>query len=247
MLLEDGAIAQVELGKDPADVALHGHLGDDQLVGDLAVGQAAAHQPQHVDLARRQLVRRHARRGQAGALAIGGEDARGHGGIEQGLPGSHGVDGTHQVLGGGVLQQESRGAGPQRTGQQLVVVERRQHEHRGSVGPGAQPPGRLDAVDAAHAQVHHDDVRRQRRHRSGHLVAVAALADDLEAVLAAQDPAQAGADQLLVVDQQHTYVVHRVSVALEASDCRLLVDSPFAGIPSRHRRADGVWSSTSQP
>src|SRR5688572_3550414 len=42
---------QVELLEDVADVVLHGVLGDDEVVSDLAVGQPARHQAQHLDLA----------------------------------------------------------------------------------------------------------------------------------------------------------------------------------------------------
>ena len=34
-------VAQAELGQDPADMRLHGGLGDEQPAGDLGVGQAA--------------------------------------------------------------------------------------------------------------------------------------------------------------------------------------------------------------
>ena len=40
-------------------------------------------------------------------------------------------------------------------------------------------------------------------HRGGHLVSVGTFGDDDETVLAAQDPAQPGPHQILVVDQQH--------------------------------------------
>src|ERR1700744_601148 len=40
-------------------------------------------------------------------------------------------------------------------------------------------------------------------HRVGNLVAVTAFGDNDETVLAAQNPSQPGADQVLIVDQQH--------------------------------------------
>ena len=62
-------VAQAELGEDVADVGLHGRLADDELGGDLAVGQPARHQLEHVALARRQdlqgVARRRRRRGAA--------------------------------------------------------------------------------------------------------------------------------------------------------------------------------------
>src|SRR5262252_10905282 len=47
-----GAVAEVELGQDPADVGLGGLLGDDQRVADLGIGQTVGDQPQHLGLAR---------------------------------------------------------------------------------------------------------------------------------------------------------------------------------------------------
>ena len=54
--------------------------------------------------------------------------------------------------------------------QHVVVVERREHEHRRRVAPARQRAGGRDAVDPAHADVHQHDVgpvlrRRRRRPR----------------------------------------------------------------------------------
>ena len=65
-----------------------------------------------------------------------------------------------------------------------------------------QQPRRLDAVDALHPQIHHHHVGPMPRNGIGHLVAIGAFSDDHETVLAAQDPAQSGAHQILVVDEQ---------------------------------------------
>ena len=63
---DDGldAVAQVELGEDAGDVRLHRRLADEQLGGDLGVGQPAGEQPQDLELARAQLGQR--RGGRAG-------------------------------------------------------------------------------------------------------------------------------------------------------------------------------------
>src|SRR5450755_5196248 len=44
------AIAEVQLGQDPADMGLVGLLGDDQSVTDLGVGEATGYQPQDLGL-----------------------------------------------------------------------------------------------------------------------------------------------------------------------------------------------------
>src|SRR5258708_7386158 len=45
-----GPVAQAELGEDPADVGLGGRRAHHQPAGDLGVGQALRHQPQHLAL-----------------------------------------------------------------------------------------------------------------------------------------------------------------------------------------------------
>ena len=75
-----------------------------------------------------------------------------------------GADRAQEVGGLGVLEQEAGRAGPEHAGEQLVVVERRQREHRRRVRLRRQAPGRLDAVDVAHPQVHDDHVRLQLGH-----------------------------------------------------------------------------------
>jgi hypothetical protein len=56
-------------------------------------------------------------------------------------------------------------------------------------------------IDPLHSQIHHHCVGVVFGDRIANLVAVAAFGDDDESVLAAQYPAQARADQILVVDQ----------------------------------------------
>ena len=52
-----GALArQSQLGVGVAEVALHGPNAEAQPLGDLLVGQARGHQPQHLELARAQLL-----------------------------------------------------------------------------------------------------------------------------------------------------------------------------------------------
>src|SRR5438552_2743683 len=53
-----GARVQVELCEDVADVGIGRARGDHQLFGNLAVGAAAGHQPDHLELAWAQLVGR---------------------------------------------------------------------------------------------------------------------------------------------------------------------------------------------
>ena len=104
--------------------------------------------------------------------------------------------------GRGVLQQEPARAGPERPQHVLVRVERRQHDHLGRVRPRADPGRRGDAVHARHPDVHQHDVGRVGVERRRHLVAVARLADDPQAVRAVEHHREAGPHQRVVVDDQ---------------------------------------------
>ncbi len=83
----------------------------------------------------------------------------------------------------------------------LVVVERGEHEDRRPVGLGSDPAGRLDAVDAFHPDVHDDHVGPVAPDGSGDLGAVRAFGDHIEPVLGSQDALKPGPDQRLVVNQ----------------------------------------------
>ena len=74
-----------------------------------------------------------------------------------------------------------------------------------------QLTGSPDTIQAGHADVHEHDVGRQLAHRARDFGPVRAFAHHVETELLAQDAAQAGTDQLLVVDEQ--YADHCVAVS----------------------------------
>src|ERR687897_930718 len=49
------AVAELELHENVRNVCLHSRLADEQFLRDLSVGEAAGHQPQHLELAGGQL------------------------------------------------------------------------------------------------------------------------------------------------------------------------------------------------
>src|SRR6185436_18774733 len=109
---ELGAVARAELHEQPRDVGLRGERGDDELVGDLAVAEAGADEPEHLALARGELVqggRRYERplgRAREG-LDQAPRDARG----EQRVALGDDADGGEQIGRLEVLEQEPAGAG----------------------------------------------------------------------------------------------------------------------------------------
>jgi hypothetical protein len=68
--------------------------------------------------------------------------------------------------------------------------------------PFPEPPGRLDAVDARHPDVHQDDVGAKRETPVHRLGAVGRLPDDSERVVGLDDAAEAGPHQRLIVGDE---------------------------------------------
>ena len=111
------------------------------------------------------------------------------------------LDAAHQLLDRRVLEQVAARAGEDRVHHVVVLVGDRQHEDARERRDRRDLPRRLDAAHARHVQVHDDDVRRELAHEPERLVAVGRLADDLDALLLEQ-VAQAGPEQVVVVDEQ---------------------------------------------
>jgi hypothetical protein len=137
-----------------------------------------------------------------GGFAIGVEHPRGDRRIQITVPVCDRADRPDEFLGRGVLEHETGRSGAQHPRQQVVLVEGGQREDRWAAGRG-QSPGGLDTVDPLHPQVHHHHVHRLFGQRVENLVTVGAFGHDHEPVLAAQNPAQTGAHQILVIDQQY--------------------------------------------
>ena len=114
-----------------------------------------------------------------------------------------------EILGGRVLEDEPGCAGVERPPERIVVVERREHEHRRRRLALVEQPGRRHAVHPAHAHVHQDEIGLVGGDCRYDLVAVGALGDDLEAVGGREDAGDARAHDRLVVDHQHADHVAR--------------------------------------
>ena len=134
------------------------------------------------------------------------DQAPGDAGREQGVAA---VDGGHrgeQPFRPGVLEQEPGGSGAQRAVDVLVEVEGGQHEHpgRASAGLGQDALGGLDAVHAGHPDVHQDHVGQGFGGEPHRFLAVTGLAHDLEAGRRLKQADESGADEELVVDDEHS-------------------------------------------
>jgi hypothetical protein len=167
-------------------VALDSRFGHDELLGDLAVREAAGDENEDLALAGRDLFEH--RRRWLERVGAGGEvfdQPPGDRGREQRFAIVDDAYRLEQAFARGVFEEESGRAGAEGAEDVLVEVEGRQHEHAGRrLDPGAgQPCGGLDPVHPGHADVHQDDVRSQLPCALDRLGAVACLADDLEVFL----------------------------------------------------------------
>ena len=114
------------------------------------------------------------------------------------------------MLGRHVLEQEPGGPGLESRVDVLVEVERRQdHDPRRCARDAPvgtrwtdQPPGRLQAVETRHPDVHQHDVGPVAPGQPDRCLAVGGLRDDLDVRLRLEDHPEAGADQGLVVGDE---------------------------------------------
>ena len=179
-------------------------LADEQLLGDLGVRGAARDRAQHLELAGGQVLE----------LGGGVPDAGGRRtnssirrlvivGREQRVAAGDDLDRLDELLGRGVLEQEAARARAQRLVDVLVEVEGRQHQHPRAVG---RPASRRVASSPSRLGMRMS-IRTtsglSARDRLDGLAPVGGLADHLDVRLGVEDHAEAGADERLIVGDQH--------------------------------------------
>ena len=180
-------------------MGLDGRRLDDELGGDLGVGQATREQPQHVVLAGGQPGQGRRLMGRPGELL---DQPAGADGREKRVTGMHGPDGGDQLGRRRGLEQEPGSAGPERIHDVVIEVECRQHHHAGRGELRKQPPGGLDPVQHRHADVHQHEVGPGPERALDGLAPVGCLGDDLDIGLGVEDEPEAAAHERLVVGEQ---------------------------------------------
>jgi len=107
------------------------------------------------------------------------------------------------LVGAGVLGQESKGTGLQRGKDPGIVGVRGEDDHAGLGLFLAQPLGGLDPVAARHVQVHQDDVGAQLAGLADGVVAVDGRTDHLDARQQSDERDEPFPDDLLVIGYEH--------------------------------------------
>ncbi len=178
-------------------------LGDVERLGDLGVGEAAGELLEHLALAGGQLCERSCgRRGGGCSPEVVVDQAAGDVGGEQRFAGGDDADAFDEPLGRVGLEQEPRGARSECFIDVFVEAVGGEDEDSGVGSPCGELPGRLDAVEDGHADVHQHDVGIERSGERDGLRAVGCLADHLDVALRLEDQPQAAADDRLVVDEE---------------------------------------------
>ena len=146
--------------------------------------------------------RQHGRRRAAArpGAAQGEEQSRRHPWIDPRPAVGDGADRPDDVVGRRVLEEEAGGAGLDGAPEHVVVVERREHEHRRTAS-GADPARRFEPVEHRHAHVHQHDVGTVVGDGDEPELAVAGLRGDDDARLGREDERDAGPHERLVVDE----------------------------------------------
>jgi hypothetical protein len=190
-------------------VALDGGVADDQLGGDLGVGQPAGDQLEDLPLPVGEALEALERVGGAGWGEPGEllDHPAGDRGGQQRVPGGDHPDRADELLGRGALEQEAARACREGLIHVLVQVEGGQDHHPGPRARRQELLGGLQAVQVRHPDVHQHHLGPQPPGGGDRLDAVAGLAHHLDVGLGLQDHPEPRPDQLLVVGQQHPEVM----------------------------------------
>src|SRR5699024_3286613 len=120
---------------------------------------AFGHQPHDVDLPVGQLPEHGGVLDHGGPGHVFGDEPPGDRGGQQRIAAGDHAHGGDEVLGGGVLEEESAGTGAQGGEDVFVGVEGREHDDpRVVAGHREDRAGGVEAVEARHPNVHEDDV-----------------------------------------------------------------------------------------
>ena len=202
VLDEFRAVVEVEFLHEVGAVGFDGFDGDDELFGDLAVGEAVGDEGEDFAFAFGEAVEAVLGFAFGGALDVVGEDVAGDGGGEVGFAGGGGADAFDEVFGGGVFEDVAAAAGAEDFVEVGVVVVHGEGDDADGGEEVVDASGGGDAVEFGHADVHHDDVGLELFGKGDGFEAVFGFADDFEVGFGVEEEADAAADDGVVVGEE---------------------------------------------
>src|SRR4051812_35326401 len=193
------AALQTKLLHDVRAVRLGGSHRDEELLRDLLVGVAEREQAQDLALPLRERIVR----GALAFLGLGGEQSRAELGMQVAAAGRDLAHRVHDLVVGRLLEHVAARAGRKCLAHVARVVLHREHAdlHVGALLE--QRRDRLEPALLGHHDVQQDHIRLRRARLEDRLTRAAGLADRLEVVLGLQHEPEAGADDGVVVHDQH--------------------------------------------
>ena len=207
------SVPQFQLGQDVPHVSLDGAFLHDKPFGDLGIRQALGDQPEHVEFPASQLAeyRGHRARGPDGASEAADQTPGGER-VDKRASSDDSTNRLDELRLRRVLEEEPARPALQRPVDVLVVVEGGQHQHAGGPGPLEDPPGRFQAVQHRHPDIHQHHTGTKARDDADRLQPVRRLADHPHSRFMVKDDADAVADKALVIcdhDRDQVCLGHR--------------------------------------
>ena len=170
---------------------------EEELLADLAVGVAERQQPQQFALALAQVLQRV-------GLELGQRAAEL--GVDVGAAAGGGSDRLGQLALGRLLEHVAGGAGAEQVARLARVALHRQDDDRGGGSALAQALDVSRGLGSGHLQVEHQHVGPAISDQLGGGRRVVGLADHPQVGLPLEHAAQAGADHVVIVGQDHRYL-----------------------------------------
>ncbi len=207
-----GAPVHAQFRQQVRHVVLHRLLGEEHLVGDLAVGQPVGQQQQDAAL-----LRAERDQGVLGDRRVAQPlDHPGRGQwIEQGLAPRHTPYAVDEIAAANLLEHVAGRARDDGVEECLVLVERRQHQ---AVEVGVrrpEVPADVDAAAVGEPHVEHGDIGPRGRNATQRLLGGAGLADHLQVAGGFQQVAHTPAHHLVIVEEKDPdHVVDRIIAAV---------------------------------
>ena len=180
-------------------MSLDGTLFDEQLCGNLSVGQSSCNESEDLQFATSEITKAF---GYPSCWSQGFREyahkTPHYGWIEKCVSSDHSADGSHKLCRRAVFEQESTGSRLECLEDIFVFIKRREHEHPAPTSR-QDASGRVKPVKNWHLNVHQNHVRGEAGDLVDRLCAVRCLSNNQQVEFAVEDYFQACAYQRLII------------------------------------------------